>query len=242
MDSQLAYVRRHPLTTAALAFVIVLILWHVPQLSFLLYPLRLFVTFVHESAHGLAALITGGRFENFVIFANGSGVATTAGGSRELILPAGYLGAALFGAVLFYIANTVPYPRTIALVLGILVGVITILYTPLLSTGFLVGIGFAAVLIALWRWADRNINLLVLNVLAMITGLNAVLDLLTLVNNSQIGMGAVRNDAAAFSAQVAPIVPPVIWALLWAALALIMLGASLYFSVIRPLRKGDATR
>lgn len=242
MESQLAYVRRHPLTTAALAFVIVLILWHVPQLSFLLYPLRLFVTFVHESAHGLAALITGGRFENFVIFANGSGVATTAGGSRELILPAGYLGAALFGAVLFYIANTVPYPRTIALVLGILVGVITILYTPLLSTGFLVGIGFAAVLIALWRWADRNINLLVLNVLAMITGLNAVLDLLTLVNNSQIGMGAVRNDAAAFSAQVAPIVPPVIWALLWAALALIMLGASLYFSVIRPLRKGDATR
>lgn len=242
MDSQLVYIRRHPLTTAALAFVIVLILWHVPQLSFLLYPLRLFVTFVHESAHGLAALITGGRFENFVIFANGSGVATTAGGSRELILPAGYLGAALFGAVLFYIANTVPFPRTIALVLGILVGVITILYTPLLSTAFLVGIGFAAVLIALWRWADRGINLLVLNVLAMITGLNAVLDLLTLVNNSQIGIGAVRNDAAAFSAQVAPIVPPVIWALLWAALAVIMLGASLYFSVIRPLRKGGATR
>src|SRR5262245_39011754 len=133
MLSQLDPYRQRALTTALLAFVIVFILWNVPQLDFILYPVRLFVTFIHESGHALAALLSGGRVAGLTGFPDGSGVTTTFGGSRWLILPAGYLGAALFGAVLFYIANTVPYPKTISLVLAILVGAITLLYTSFFS-------------------------------------------------------------------------------------------------------------
>ncbi|HVU14780.1 MAG TPA: M50 family metallopeptidase [Phototrophicaceae bacterium] len=233
MLTHLALFRQRALMIALIAFVIVFVLWNVPQLGFILYPIRLFVTFVHESGHGLAAIISGGRFVNLTVFADGSGVALTAGGSPLLILPAGYLGAALFGAVLFYLVNTVPFPRTISLVLAILVAIITLAFTSFLSTAWLVGLGMALVLVLLWRVGDRSVNLLVLDVLAILTGLNAVLDLLTVITHPDIALGTTRNDAAAFSAAVAPIIPGVIWALLWALLAVIMLGAAVYFSHIR---------
>jgi hypothetical protein len=233
MLTHLALFRQRALTIAILAFVVVLVLWNIPQLDFVLYPFRLFVTFVHESGHALAGLLTGGRVGGMTVFADGSGVTLTSGGSRLLILPMGYVGAALFGAALFYVTNTVPYPRTISLALAVLLGAITLLYTSFLSTAWLVGLGFALALLALWRYADRSVNLLALDVLAMITGLNAVLDLVGLITYSGASLGSVRNDAAAFSAEIAPIVPPVLWAVLWALIAVALLGAAVYFSYIR---------
>jgi hypothetical protein len=236
MVANLVFFRQRALLIALVAFVVVLVLWNVPQLAFIVYPIRLFVTFVHESGHGLAALISGGHFEEFRVFPNGAGVALTGGGSRLLILPAGYLGSALFGALLFYIANTVPFPRTISLILAILVAAITLLFTEILSTGWLVGLGFALALLALWRYADRSVNLLVLDVLAILTGLNVVLDLFALVRHSDASMGAVLNDAAAFSREVAPVVPGAVWAALWALTAIALLILSVYLSHVRRRR------
>lgn len=225
--------RQRSLAVALIAFALVFIVWHVPQLDFLLYPLRLFVTFVHETGHGLAALLTGGEIGRLVVFSNGSGVATTAGGTRALILPAGYVGAALFGGALFYLANTVLFSRTISMALALLVAAVSIVYTDFLSTAWLVGIGFAVALgLVAWK-VNRNGNLLVLNLLAVITGLNAVMDVVGLVSNSSASLGDVRNDAAAFSAEIAPLIPAAVWAILWALLAVLILGAAVYYSLIR---------
>lgn len=234
--------RRRPLLISAAAFALALILWNVPQLDFLMYPLRLFVTFIHETGHGLAAMISGGRFVGFQVFESGAGVATTVGGSRALILPAGYLGAALFGAALFYIAHTVRNSRLVSLALGVGLALVTILYTGLLTgnfsfVAFFVGLVGAGLLIWLGRRGSQDANLLVLNLLAIITGLNAVLDLLFLVGNSGVGIGQVRNDAAAFSANVAPILPGSVWAAIWALLAVLLLGAAVYYSIIRRWRR-----
>lgn len=225
--------RQRTLAVALIAFALAFIAFRVPQLDFLLYPLRLFVTFVHETGHGLAALITGGHIGRLVVHSNGAGFATTAGGIRAIILPAGYVGAALFGAVLFYVANRVLFSRTVAFVLAVLVALVALLYTDILSTAWLVGIGFATVL-ALIAWkASRNVNLLVLDFLAVITGLSAVMDLFGLINNSTAGLGDIRNDAAAFSAEITPLIPPVVWAVVWAALAILLLGAAVYDIIIR---------
>ena len=116
------------LLLAVLAAVVVFILWNIPQLDFILYPFRLFVTYVHESGHGTAAILTGGRFAGLEIFADGSGQATTLGGSRLLILPAGYLGAALFGAILFYLNNRFERSRVLAIVIGIGLIVYSVLF------------------------------------------------------------------------------------------------------------------
>lgn len=234
--------RGRALSITAVAVVIVYLLWNVPALSPLAYPFRLFVTYVHEAGHALAALATGGRVIGFSVSADGSGLATTAGGSRAVILPAGYLGAALFGALLFYVVNTRPYARTISIVLGVALVIFTVLYARPDSSGvpvaLFIGLLVGGGLIALGWKVNSDINLLVLNVLALMTALNAVMDVTLLIRHSDVVMvtqhGIVRNDAAAFSQEVAPWVPAAVWAVLWAAIAIAMVGAAIYFSIVRP--------
>jgi len=234
--------RRTALIITFGALAIVYGLWNIPQLDFLVYPFRLFVSYVHEAGHGIMAMLSGGRVVGFRIFADGSGLATTQGGSRLLILPAGYLGAAFFGAVLFYIVNRYHAARSVSVCIGIMLVVFSALFArpdsdgvPIaLVVGLLAGLG----LIGLGIKTGLIPNLIMLNILAIMTALNAVLDLVFLIRNSGIIMeargGLIRNDAAAFTAEVMPFVPPVILALLWAALALAMIGAAVHFSLVRP--------
>ena len=237
--------RKYALTITLLAAVIVYLLWNVAALSPLVYPFRLFVTYIHEAGHGLAALASGGSIDEFSVSGNGSGLATTHGGSRALILPSGYLGAAFFGAVLFYLLNTHHrYARAIAILLGIWLVIFTTLYArpdqhgsyAALFVGWLGGLG----LIALGWKARAEINLLLLNVLAIMTALNGVLDITLLIRHADIAMptrsGVVRNDAAAF-ADAAGFLPASVWAFLWAGIALLALGAAIYYSILRPMLK-----
>lgn len=235
MFTHLTFFRQRALIVAVIAGILVYFLWNTPALSGVLYPFRLFVTFVHETGHGAAAIVTGGTFGQMVVSPDGSGYASTSGGVRAIILPAGYIGAALFGALLFYLTNTVPYPRTIALVLAALLGLLTLFYTQPLSLAFFVGLGGAVALLALWRYADRGITMLALDFLAIITGLNAVLDLISLTQVAdRFSPGAGRNDAAAFSAEVAPLLPASGWAVVWAIVAIALVGLAVYRSFWRP--------
>lgn len=226
--------RRYAWLTVLFAGVIVFILWNTPQLDFILYPFRLFVTYVHEAGHGSMAILTGGQFVRFEIFPNGAGQASTIGGLRWLILPAGYLGAALFGAVLFYLTNRLHYNRAISIILGVGLIIFSVLFGGLLTTAFLVGIGFGLALIGLgWYVKYEDVHKIVLDVLAIMTGLNAVLDIWFLVGSSGASLGSVQNDAAAFSRDVAPLIPAAVWALVWAALAVVMLGVAVWYGLVK---------
>lgn len=114
---------------AFIAFLIAFGLWQVEGLSLITQPFRLFVTMIHELGHGTAAILTGGSFLRFEITEQGAGVAYTAGGSDFLRIQAGYLGTAVFGAVLLYLANRSRHPGMVAIVLGLLLGILTLLYS-----------------------------------------------------------------------------------------------------------------
>ncbi len=234
--------RQMLLITLAGGFIVYLI-WNVSFFSWFAYPLRLFVTYVHEAGHALAAIASGGEVVKFTVSPNGSGLATTIGGSRALILPAGYLGAALFGAILFYTINRFPgVVKNLATVLGGALIIFTILYARPDEggslTAIIIGLLVGGLLVALGLRGSRVLNLLVLSVLAIATGLNAVLDITGLVSNADLCMrtasGQVCNDAAAFQQQVAPAIPASIIAGFWALLAIMMVVAAAYYSVIRP--------
>ncbi len=233
--------RRRTIAISLLALVVVFILWNMQQLDFITYPLRLFVTYIHEAGHSSMALLTGGKVLGFTVSPNGSGLATRAGGIDWLVIPAGYLGAAFFGAALFYLTNRLRYTRFISWVLGIGMVIFTVLFarpTPggaitALAVGILFGLGL---MLLAWK-ANRDLNQLVLSVLAIMTALNGVLDLWYLIQHSGIGLGTIQNDAASFSQNVMPLIPPAVIAIVWALLAVLMLAASVYWSMIRPVRR-----
>ena len=233
-------IRRQTLMITLLTFMAVFALWNIRELEMLVYPLRLFVTYIHEASHALAALITGGQVESFEVFANGSGIAKTIGGSRDLILPAGYLGAALFGSLLFFLSNSIPRR---ARGLAVAVGVFLILFTALYArpdqtnslTAFSIGIGFGLIMVVMGWKAPPFVNQFVLSTLAMTTALHAVLDIWWLVGNADAGFGNVLNDAAAFANQFTPGLPAEAVAFIWAIAAVAMLGAAIYLGAIKPL-------
>jgi hypothetical protein len=230
--------QRRSLWLSLLAFALVFVIWNVPGLrQTVLYPVNLFVTYVHEAGHGTAALISGGRFLGFEVQPGGGGVAMTQGGARWLILPAGYIGSALFGAVLFYLVNRYHRTRAIAMGLGVLLIGFTLVFGLGSLTAVIVGVLFGAALIASGNLLPGSVNLVMLNLLAILTSQNAALDIISLIGNTDARLGSVRNDAAAFSQEVAPLIPAPVWAFLWAAIAVGLLALSFWLSVIRPLRQ-----
>ena len=245
-------IRREALLVSILALVFALFLWNIratPQantdivtatLSPLLWPVRLFVTFIHEAGHSVAALITGGQVKEFTVSPNGSGLAVTAGGDPALILPAGYLGAALFGATLFYLTSRYPkWTRGLSVFVGLSIIILTLLYAGPDNFGNLtanvIGIGFGVALVAQGWLAPRIINVFILNTLALLTGLNAVMDVSYLVRHGDAGIGEIMNDAAAFASAYTPLLPAAVIAFIWSMVAVFMLGAAVYFGLLKPV-------
>ncbi len=233
--------RRQTLLISALAFLAVFVLWNQREMEMLLYPLRLFVTFVHEAGHVVAALISGGEVHEFIVYADGSGVARTRGGNPALIYPAGYLGAALFGSLLFLLSNRVPrWASGIAMALGAFLIGITVLYGRPDSSGLpialAVGVGFGTIILLIGAKAPRIINQLLLSILAVTTALEAVYDLKYILDGSLNGTINPQNDAVRFAQEITPLLPAAVIALLWAGIAVAMLGTAIYVGAIKPLR------
>lgn len=252
--------RRQTILLTGLALTFALLLWNISDVVRLLnrsgltsfnalddltimligYPVRLFVTFVHEAGHSLAALITGGRVLGFTVSPNGMGYATVAGGNLALVLPAGYLGAALFGSTLFFLTNRIPkWSRGLAIVLGLTIVALTVVYARPDQAGnftaLIIGIGFGLGMIGMGWAAPRVVNVFLLNTLAILTGLNAVLSLSVVVQNPTASSGQIVNDAAVFSREVTPLLPPFVVAVLWAIIAVAMLATAFYFGLVKPI-------
>jgi hypothetical protein len=81
------------------------LLYLVPWLRWLAWPLLLLSTVAHEMAHGVAAVFVGGRFEALLMWSDGSGAAAWSAHvgrlGRAFVAAAGLVGPALAAAGLF---------------------------------------------------------------------------------------------------------------------------------------------
>src|SRR4030095_3740854 len=98
------------------------VLWFIPYAEVLTYPFRIFVTFIHEGGHAIAALLTGNSVASMSVAPNASGETyTTSGGliSEFFISSSGYIGAMAFGALLLVLIRKAIQARIVLLVSGI---------------------------------------------------------------------------------------------------------------------------
>jgi len=82
------------------AYAVVFVLWLVPIPN----PVKLLAVTFHEFSHALAGMLTGASVFGFAIAPGGSGVTLGVGGSRLVILLAGYIGSCLWGVWLYYVS------------------------------------------------------------------------------------------------------------------------------------------
>ena len=199
-----------------LASLLTVMLSFIPGANILVYPFLLFVTFIHEGGHALAALLTGGMVTELSIHRDASGETYSMGGIPLLIASAGYLASAIYGASLLVLCRDGRNAKAALSLTAAAILALTIFFAkgPLsLLAGLLMPLGLVFIALAL---KERTAHFFAM-FLAIQCCLNALFDLRTLFLLS--ATTNVPSDAANMAGMTG--VPAIFWALLW-------LGGSLF--------------
>ena len=193
-----------------------ILLWN----TFVAYPFRVFVVFLHEISHGLAAILTGGELVSIGLSVHEGGVAVTRGGSRFLVLTAGYLGSLLFGALFLLLGARRRWAPGVIGLIGIFTLVVTLAYVRSWF-GFLYGLLAAATLIVFASKLKPEASEILLTAIGVMSCLYAVWDIASDVLLRSIPC----SDASALADLTG--VPAVVWGVLWIVASLWVIAAVL---------------
>ena len=218
--------------TLLIATTISVVLWFIPYAEFLTYPFRIFVTFIHEGGHALAALLTGNSVASLSVATNASGETYTSQGgliSQLFISSAGYLGSMLFGALLLVLIRKAVAARIVLVGCGIFIFALTMIYgliKPMFSMTAWAGIPFTLFagtlisvgLVLIAKFASARTATFFVSFLAVQSVLNALFDLKTVFFLSAPFGPTVPTDAV--NMWRATGIPAIIWTVIWIGLAL----------------------
>jgi peptidase M50B-like protein len=174
-----------------------------------LKPINLFVTYLHEFGHAFGALITGGTVESLQVSADGSGVTTSRGGSRPIIIMGGYIGSAIFGNLLFLIGAKWPKVAQIAIfILASTMAISAIVWhNSLYTSTFLLIFAVALYFIASKTNLDRD--------MLMFLGLASII---YIIQDFNVGPG---SDLKMYAEEMI-FIPAFVWKYIWLAIVVIL--------------------
>jgi hypothetical protein len=231
----------------ALAAILTVLAWRLPNGNYLVYPFTILATWFHEMGHGLTAMLTGGQFQKLEMFPDGSGVATSLvsvdGGlssrlSNAAIAAGGLLGPAVAGAVFIYSSRRYSTAHWTLVVLGAFI---------LLSVLIWVRSAFGLVAMGLWGAAILGIGLKgsrwLQSFAIQLLGVQACLSTFHQLDylfsdNANIGGQLMPSDSGQIAQNLW--LPYWFWGGLIALLSAVLLLGSLY-ATYRPQRKTSIT-
>jgi hypothetical protein len=215
------------------ASLLTLALWFVPFAGIITTPIRLFVTFIHETGHALAALATFGGVNRVLLDWNGSGLTYTRGGWGFVISSAGYLSTTLYGAALLLMLRRERNAKRVAIGSGVLLLIITVFFGGNVLA-WLVGLAFGVGCLFLAVRAKPRLVHFCMSFLAVQCLLNAFYDLRALMYLSAFDP-AFPTDARNMSQATGGFLPPVFWAVGWVLLSAVVVVVTLaiYYRSLR---------
>jgi hypothetical protein len=204
-----------------------------PWAEFLLYPFKLFTTWVHECGHAVATLLVGGRVTSITIHPDTSGLTLSlvpAGRmARGLVASAGYLGAAVVGCLLMAATRVERWAHVILLGLGVFMLVTVALWMRNVF-GVMIVLAWGVALIALARRGMAQAVRFLLSLLAIQVALNSVYDIRVLFHIDR-GPSDARTMAELF------LLPSWVWATAWMLMSVAMLGGTLWVTRERSVNR-----
>lgn len=247
MNYRLADDARPQVKLLILATLISVAIWlaslYFPIFGYVMYPLQLFATFVHEGSHVLATVMTGGSVQSLTVSPDTSGVvwSLTQEGNwlqRLLISSAGYLGTTAFGVALLVWFRYEYSSRKALYVASGFVGVMTIIFgllapiwnvfnskVGIASVAFTVisGAALSAGLFAIARYAQVKWANFALAFLAVQCLLNAIFSLKDLFFISAM----TNSHSDAVNMAEASGIPALAWVLIWIIGSVLMISVGL---------------
>lgn len=231
------------------------IAWFLPITNYLIYPLRLFATFVHEGSHVLAAVLTGSSVSSLTVSPDTSGVVWSAPSgwlASLFISSAGYLGTTAFGTMLLvwmrygfssrvglYIASAFVGIMTLVFglifpmmnVLSVNVTVLSVIFT-VFSGALLAGGLFAIAKYAETKWAD--FALAFLSVQCLLNAFFSLKDLFIIAATTDV-----HNDAGNMANATG--IPSLVWVLIWIGVSILMISIGLRIYAVTQKSSGSET-
>ena len=200
-----------------------------PWGKLLLYPFKLFTTWVHECGHALVTLMVGGTVSSIVIEPDTSGVTRSllpAGRmARGLVASSGYLGASVVGCLLMAATRVEKWARAVVWTVGALMLLTLVVWMRNLF-GFVVVLAWGAGLVALARKAGGEASRFVLSLLAIQVALDSVYDIRVLFH-----VDGGHSDAETMATLF--LLPAWLWASAWMLVSVGMLAWTLWITRVR---------
>ena len=195
-------------------------------------PLIYLNTHVHEFAHALAALASGGSVGSIEVFANGSGVTHVGGGNPLLVGSAGYMGAALLGAAIVYYARNAKNAQNSLRLVAITLAVAMLLFVRGDIVGILTGLFWIGACAIASAKLQGNQAIFAAQFVGVAQCLNSLQSVYTVFKISQ--SSSTHSDARIL--EQATLLPAPFWAGAWVLASLGLLG----FAMVRSWK--DPTR
>ncbi len=208
-----------------LAVAVSLIVSLTPWAGLLLYPFKLFTTWVHECGHAVATLLVGGRVNSITIRPDTGGLTHSlvpagriAGG---IVASAGYLGAAAVGCLLIAATRVERWAHAVLLGIGIFMFVTLVVWMRNLF-GAAVVLAWGVALVVFARHGVASWVRFFLSLLAIQVALDSVYDIRVLFLIDR----AAQSDA--MTMQQLFLLPAWVWATAWMITSVAMLVATLW--------------
>lgn len=215
--------------------------WFLPIMSWVVYPLQLFATFVHEGSHVLASVLTGSPVLSLTVSPDTSGVVWSAANgwlASLFISSAGYLGTIAFGTLLLIwmrygfssrlgLYISAGFVGIMTLVFGLVFPILNILSANVTVTSVvftvLSGAALTGGLFAIAKYADlkwANFALAFLSVQCLLNAFFSLRDLFIISATTNAHSDAV-NMANATG------IPSILWVFIWIGISVLMIGVGL---------------
>jgi len=221
------------------ALLVSLLLWNLPFGGFVLYPFKLFATWLHELSHGLVMMAVGAGFDHMEIYRDTSGYAFSIRGTSAVgqaaVASAGYMGTAIFGALFLVLGRTRRGARFVLGAIGAALAISGFLFVrnDFGLVAVLVGaVGFSIAAV----FSNRSAAMLLLNFVAAQSCINAVLDIRTLFRSNLVVNGEAMNASDAHNMAAASFGTYWLWAAIWLAWSFAAFYLALRVAYLRDAR------
>ncbi len=206
----MAYLKGH--WQLLIILVVVFALWSTP----IVIPLKILIVFLHELSHAAMTWATGGEVMEMSISAQQGGHVISRGGSRFLILTAGYLGSLLMGVGLLMAALRSTADRMVVALFGAMMILVALLYMrDFFALGFTLATGVA--LLVMSRFLSNNINDMTLRLI----GLSSLIYVPYDIFDDTIRRANLRSDAYMLAEEFGG--PTMMWGALWLILSAVVI-------------------
>lgn len=210
--------QRTTLIIAGVYVIVIGLLWHIPFLSWIIYPFKLLTVGFHEMSHAFAGVLTCAKIHSIELDPDEGGATRMSGGISMITLPAGYIGSCFIGACLIACGFDTSASKVASIVLAVFF-LFTLWWARKNWLTWVLIAGMTGLIVLFWFVAGG----IALRYFVLFVGvMNCMYALWDIVDDT-ISRKVNTSDAAVFAKQFG-CCPAQVWGVVWLLIAFVFFG------------------